>query len=80
MGGLSSGPARRSGRSLPGVGDEAWLLNRDRTVVFRSGELTGKVTLSGTAARLLPPDVLPGQAATLAERLPGRTGSLGTVP
>jgi hypothetical protein len=27
LGGLSSGPARRWGRPVPGIGDEAWLIN-----------------------------------------------------
>lgn len=35
LGGLSSGPARRWGRPAPGIGDEAWLINRHHTVVFR---------------------------------------------
>ena len=47
LGGLSSGPARRFGRPLPGIGDEAWILNRDRTAVVRVGTLTAKVTISG---------------------------------
>src|SRR6185437_12344429 len=37
LGGLSSGPARRWGRPVPGIGDEAWLINRHHTVVFRVG-------------------------------------------
>jgi hypothetical protein len=68
-GSLSYRPARRFGRPLPGIGDEAWLLNRDRTVVLRVGEITAKVTVGGSAARSLPPDVVPGLAATLAGRL-----------
>jgi len=47
LGGLSSGPARRFGRPLPGIGDEAWIMNRDRTAVVRVGTLTAKVTISG---------------------------------
>jgi hypothetical protein len=69
LGGLTS-LARRRGRPLPGVGDEAWLLNRGRTAVLRVGELTAKVTIGGSAARSLPPDALPRLAATVAERLP----------
>jgi hypothetical protein len=69
LGGLTS-LARRRGRPLPEVGDEAWLLNRGRTAVLRVGELTAKVTIGGSAARSLPPDALPRLAATVAERLP----------
>ena len=68
-GGLSSGPARRWGRPVPGIGDEAWLINRHHTVVFRVGTHTGKITVSGAASCALPPDVLPGLATTVAGRL-----------
>ncbi|HEY6276281.1 MAG TPA: hypothetical protein VIX86_08100 [Streptosporangiaceae bacterium] len=70
LGLLSSGPAKRSGRPLPGPGDEAWLVSRDRTIVFRQGSLTAKVTIGGSAAATVPPDVLPRLAATVAGRLP----------
>jgi hypothetical protein len=69
LGGLSSGPARRWGRPVPGIGDEAWLINRHHTVVFRVGDQTGKITVSGTASCALPPDVLPRLATTVAGRL-----------
>jgi hypothetical protein len=68
--GSLTGLARRHGKPLPGVGDEAWLLNRGRTAVMRAGGLTAKITIGGSAARSLPPDVLPRLAATVAERLP----------
>ena len=71
LGGLSSGPARRWGRPVPGIGDEAWLVNGHHTVVFRVGVHTGKVTVSGAAACALPPDVLPRLAATIVGRLTG---------
>jgi hypothetical protein len=71
LGGLSSGPARRWGRAVPGIGDEAWLINGHHTVVFRVGERTGKVTVSGAAACALPPDVLPRLATTIVGRLTG---------
>ena len=74
MGRLSYGPARRRGRALPGIGDEAWQLVRDRTVVFRVGGYTGKVTVSGSAARGLAPDVPPRLAATVAARLAALAG------
>src|SRR5215472_13906309 len=67
--------ARRRGRPLPEVGDEAWSLNRGRTAVLRVGELTAKVTIGGSAARSLPPDALPKLAATVAERLPAHASS-----
>jgi len=76
--GILTGPARRRGRPLPGVGDEAWLLNRDRTVIFGVGGLTGKVTVGGSAARSLPPDALTRLAATVAERLSHHARSPGT--
>lgn len=68
LGGLSSGPARRFGRSLPGLGDEAWILNRDRTVVVRVGTLTAKITINDRGP-LDTYGVLNGLAAVLAARL-----------
>ncbi len=69
--------ARRRGRPLPGVGEEAWLLNGGRTAVLRAGGLTAKVTLGGSAARSLPPDAVPRLAATVAGRLPGHAAPNG---
>jgi hypothetical protein len=69
MGRLSYGPARRWGRALPGIGDEAWQLAHDRTVVFRVGGYAGKVTVSGSAACGLAPDVPPRLATAVAARL-----------
>jgi hypothetical protein len=69
MGHPSYGPARRWGRALPGIGDEARQLARDQTVVFRVGGYTGKVTISGAAARGLAPDVLSRLATAVAIRL-----------
>ena len=71
LGGLSSGPARWWGRPVPGIGDEAWLINGHHTVVFRVGVHTGKVTVSGAAACALPPDVLPRLATIIVGRLTG---------
>jgi hypothetical protein len=71
LGGLSSGPARRWGRPAPGIGDEAWLINRHHTVVFRVGNHTGKITVSGAASCVLPPDVLPRLATIIVGRLTG---------
>jgi hypothetical protein len=77
LGGLTS-LARRRGRPLPGAGDEAWLLNRGRTVVMRVGGMTAKLTLGGSAARSLPPQVLAQLAATVGERLAHHVASPGT--
>src|SRR4029079_1119713 len=69
LGGLSSGPARRWGRPVPGIGDEAWLINRHHTVVFRVGNHPAKTPVSGASSCVLPPDVLPRLATTVAGRL-----------
>jgi hypothetical protein len=69
LGGLAA-LARRRGQPLPGVGDEAWLLNRGRTAVLLVGGLTAKVSAGGSATRSLPPDALARLAATVAEGLP----------
>ena len=61
--------ARRRGQPLPGVGDEAWLLNRGRTAVLLVGGQTAKVSAGGSATRSLPPDALARLAATVAGRL-----------
>jgi hypothetical protein len=66
---LSSGPARRWGRALPGIGDEAWLINRHHTVVFRVGAYTAKITIGGSAAAAVPQDVLPRLATAVVGRL-----------
>jgi hypothetical protein len=70
--------ARRRGQPLPGVGDEAWLLNRDRTAVLLAGGLTAKITAGGSATRSLPPDALARLAATVAGRLPHHVMLPGT--
>jgi hypothetical protein len=72
--------ARRRGQPLPGVGDEAWLLNRDRTAVLLAGGLTAKITAGGSATRSLPPDALARLAATVAGRLPHHVMQPGTRP
>jgi hypothetical protein len=38
--------ARRLGRALPGIGDEAWLIKGDHTVIMRVGRSTAKLTLT----------------------------------
>jgi hypothetical protein len=80
LGGLSSGPARRWGRPVPGIGDEAWLINGHHTMVFRVGVHTGKVTVSGAAACALPPDVLPRLATIVVGRLAGPDDGLTARP
>ena len=64
---------RRAGTRLPGIGDEAWLLNRQRTVVARVGQQLVKLTVnrSGGAG---DPGPLPAVAAVVAAR-PGNTDS-----
>jgi hypothetical protein len=47
LGEIGQRSGSRSGRAVPGIGEEAWQLNRGRTVVFRLGPAYGKVTLSG---------------------------------
>lgn len=78
LGGLSSRPARHFGRQMPGIGDEAWILNRDRTAVVRVGTLTAKVTINdrGVAGQRLidQPGVMSELAATMAARLAKHAG------
>ena len=78
LGGLSSRPARHFGRQMPGIGDEAWILNRDRTAIVRVGTLTAKVTINdrGLAGQRLidQPGVMSELAATMAARLAKHAG------
>jgi len=62
---------RRTGTRLAGVGGEAWLLNRRRTVVARVGSQLIKLTVSnrGSAGH---PGRLPAIAAVAAARLADR--------
>jgi hypothetical protein len=46
IGRIAARAGRRSGRVLPGVGDRAWLVSRDRTAVVQAGAYTVKITLS----------------------------------
>jgi len=68
LGAVSARPARHTGRPLAGIGDEAWLLNHDRTAVVCVAGLTAKITLIG---RRGPghAGVLCGLAAAVAARL-----------
>ncbi len=47
---INGAAGRRFGRALPGIGEQAWLLNDDRTLIVRVGLTTVKLTLTG-----LPP-------------------------
>jgi len=60
---------RRAGTPLAGVGDEAWLLNRQRTVVARVGTHIIKLTMS-RHSKTSDPHKLPRLAALVASRLP----------
>ena len=65
LGEISQRSGSRSGRAVAGIGEEAWQLNRGRTVVFRLGPAYGKVTLSGPGE----PSLVAHLAATAATRL-----------
>jgi hypothetical protein len=47
---INGAAGRRLGRALPGIGEQAWLLNNGRTLITRAGRTTVKLTLTG-----LPP-------------------------
>jgi hypothetical protein len=56
------------GKPLGGVGDAAWLLAKDRTVVVRLGDQVAKITASGADVERRP-DLLANLAATVATRM-----------
>lgn len=60
---------QRSGRPLPGIGDEAWL-RRDRIVVLRVGDQVAKLSVTGRRGVPAPPVPL-DVAAAVASRLAG---------
>jgi hypothetical protein len=70
MASLNEMIGRRAGTRLADVGDEAWLLNKHRTVVARVGRRLVKVTVNsrGHTGQL---DRLPAVAAMVAARLAG---------
>jgi hypothetical protein len=72
VGEMNARAGRRSGRPLPGVGDEAWLLHGGKMAVVRVGGKTVKLTVRGEAARV-PPDAVSNLAAIAAERLMERS-------
>lgn len=62
--GLNAAIARRMGTPLPGIGDQAWLLNRERTVIVQVGLQVTKLTASKSR-----PGSLPVLASVVAGRL-----------
>jgi hypothetical protein len=62
--GLNTAIARRMGTPLPGIGDRAWLLNRERTVIVQVGAQVSKLTASKSR-----PGSLPALASVVAARL-----------
>jgi hypothetical protein len=72
IGEINARAGRRSGRPLPGIGDEAWLLHGGKMAVIRVGGRTVKLTVRGEPARV-PPDAITNLAAIVAERLMERS-------
>ena len=68
--------SRNAGTPLPEVGDAAWVLNKDRTVIVRVGEQVAKITASGHGLERRP-DLLAIAARTVAARLSEQAGSAG---
>jgi hypothetical protein len=69
---MDADATRRAGRPLPGVGEEAWLVNRGRTAVVYAEGKTVKLTILDRSARV-PPGAVTRLAATVAERLAERS-------
>lgn len=63
---------RRAGTALPGIADEAWLANRNRTTIVRAGALTAKITLAGTGNSSPAETGHPGLLAELAQLVAAR--------
>jgi hypothetical protein len=72
VGEMNARAGRRSGRPLPGVGEEAWLLHGGKVAVVRVGGKTVKLTVRGGPAQV-PPDAVTNLAAIVAERLMERS-------
>jgi hypothetical protein len=62
--GLNTAIARRMGTPLPDIGDQAWLLNAERTVIVQVGTQVTKLTASKSW-----PGSLPALVSVLAARL-----------
>ena len=74
--GISQAAGRRLGREVAGVGDRAWLVNQERTLIALAGPATVKLTLSGLPPGAAPAALIP-LAVTVLSRLgddPGRAG------
>ena len=54
---------------MTGIGDRAWLVSQERTLIGVAGPATVKLTLSG-----LPPGEAPGALIPLAATVIGRLG------
>jgi hypothetical protein len=67
--GISQATGRRIGREVAGVGDRAWLVNQERTLIAVAGPATVKLTVSG-----LPPGAAPAALIPLAAAVIGRLG------
>ena len=72
IGEMNARAGRRSGRPLPGIGEEAWLLHGGKMAVVRVGGKTVKLTVRGEPAQV-PPDAVTRLAAIVAERLMERS-------
>ena len=72
IGEMNARAGRRSGRPLPGIGEEAWLLHGGKMAVVRVGGKTVKLTVRGGSAQV-PPDAVTNLAAIVAERLMERS-------
>jgi len=68
VGEMNARAGRRSGRPLPGIGEEAWLLHGGKMAVVRAGGKTVKLTVRGGPAQV-PPNAVTNLAAIVAERL-----------
>jgi hypothetical protein len=64
---INGAAGQRFGRGLPGIGEQAWLLNNDRTLIVRAGRTTVKLTLTG-----LPPAARTDALITLARLVAAR--------
>jgi hypothetical protein len=69
---INGAAGRRFGRAVPGIGEQAWLLNNDHTVIVRAGLTTVKLTVTG-----LPPAARAGALIPLARLVAAR---LATPP
>jgi hypothetical protein len=72
VGEMNARAAQRSGRPLPGIGETAWLVNRDQTAVVQAEGKTVKLTVRGGSAQV-PPGAIARLAAIVAERLAERS-------